>query len=195
MKHWYFILALIPWTIQSQTTFDGSEIGVELFAGGSTFGGSVGGDIKYAAILNENWAVGPSFRYQRTWSNNLGQKMGFTVYGGGAYAHYRMNNTVFLGAEYEILRSPFNFIFFNYSAKQWASTLFLGGGFSREFNGKIRVNGGIFYDVINAENSPFRSSYSVRLKDANGQVVKILPILYRITFFFPLGKTSQNRNA
>lgn len=173
--------------MHSQTTYHGSEIGLEIFAGASNLGGSVGGDLKYAAILNENWAVGPSFRYQRTWSNNLGQKMGFSVYGGGVYAHYRIKNTLFLGGEFEILKSPYNFILFNYSNKQWAPTLFLGGGFSRDFNHKIRVNGGIFYDVINAENSPFRSSYSIRLKDELGQVVRILPMIYRITFFFPLG--------
>jgi len=191
MKRFILLLLSFPLLSYSQVAFNGSELGVELYAGASTLGGSVGGDLKYAAILNENWAVGPSFRLQRTWSNNFGQKMGFSVYGGGVYAHYRIKNTLFVGGEYELLRSPFNFIFFNYSSKQWASTLFLGGGFSRDFNHKIRVNGGIFYDVINAENSPFRSSYSVRIKNEMGQVVRILPMIYRITFFFPLGGSKE----
>lgn len=196
MNRYLFLLFWLPFFSYTQVAFNGSELGVELYAGASSLGGSVGGDLKYAAILNENWAVGPSFRLQRTWSNNLGQKMGFSIYGGGVYAHYRIKNTLFVGAEYELLKSPFNFIFFNYSTKQWASTLFLGGGFSRDFNHKIRVNGGIFYDVINAENSPFRSSYSVRIKNEMGQVVRILPMIYRITFFFPLGsKEKQMRNA
>lgn len=179
--------------ILSQVAYNGSEIGVEIFAGASNLGGSIGGDLKYAAIVNENWAIGPSFRYQRTWSNNLGQKMGFSVYGGGVFAHYRIKNTLFLGGEFELLKSPYNFIVFNYSTKQWAPTLFIGGGFSRDFNHKIRVNGGIFYDLINADNSPFRSSYSVRLKNEMGQVVRILPIIYRITFFFPLGKSAEKK--
>ena len=46
----------------SQVSFNGSEIGLELVASGSNLGGSVGGDLKYAAILNENFALGPSFR-------------------------------------------------------------------------------------------------------------------------------------
>jgi hypothetical protein len=117
--------------------------------------------------------------------------MGFSIYGGGVYAHYRIKNTLFVGGEYELLKSPYNFIFFNYSSKQWASTLFLGGGFSRDFNHKIRVNGGIFYDIINAENSPFRSSYSVRIKNEMGVIVRTLPIIYRITFFFPLGGSKE----
>jgi hypothetical protein len=191
MKRFLLLLISLPLLSYAQVAFNGSELGVELYAGASTLGGSVGGDLKYAAILNENWAVGPSFRLQRTWSNNLGQKMGFSVYGGGVYAHYRIKNTLFVGGEYELLKSPYNFIFFNYSSKQWASTLFLGGGFSRDFNHKIRVNGGIFYDVINAENSPFRSSYSVRIKNEMGQVVRILPMIYRITFFFPLGGSKE----
>jgi len=187
MKTLVFLCFCWPILATAQTSFSGSEIGVEIFAGASNLGGSIGGDLKYAAILNEQWAVGPSFRYQRTWSNNFGQKMGFSVYGGGVYAHYRIQNSLFLGGEFEMLRSPFNFILLNYTTRTWAPTLFLGGGFSRDFNGKIRVNGGIFYDVINAENSPFRSSYSIRLKNEQGQVVRILPIIYRITFFFPLG--------
>ncbi|MFN4952476.1 MAG: hypothetical protein ACK5F0_12720 [Flavobacteriales bacterium] len=191
MKRFLLLLLSFPLINYAQVAYNGSELGVELYAGASTLGGSVGGDLKYAAILNENWAVGPSFRLQRTWSNNLGQKMGFSIYGGGVYAHYRIKNTLFVGGEYELLKSPYNFIFFNYSSKQWASTLFLGGGFSRDFNHKIRVNGGIFYDVINAENSPFRSSYSVRIKNEMGQVVRILPMIYRITFFFPLGGSKE----
>jgi hypothetical protein len=191
MKRFLLLLISLPLLSYAQVAFNGSELGVELYAGASTLGGSVGGDLKYAAILNENWAVGPSFRLQRTWSNNLGQKMGFSIYGGGVYAHYRIKNTLFVGGEYELLKSPYNFIFFNYSSKQWASTLFLGGGFSRDFNHKIRVNGGIFYDIINAENSPFRSSYSVRIKNEMGVIVRTLPIIYRITFFFPLGGSKE----
>lgn len=191
MKFWSILFLMIPLTSKAQVAFNGSEIGLEIFAGASSLGGAVGGDLKYAAILNDNWAVGPSFRYQRTWSNNQGQKMGFSIFGGGVFAHYRIKNTLFLGGEFEMLKSPYNFILFNYSPKQWAPTLFIGGGFSRDFNHKIRINGGIFYDIINAENSPFRPSYRVTLKDQNGAITKILPIIYRITFFFPLGAPKE----
>ena len=184
------ITSLLAFSNHSQVTFDGSEIGLEIVAGGSNLGGSVGGDLKYAAVLNENFAVGPSFRLQRTWSNNLGQKFGFSVYGGGVFAHYRLKNVVFAGMEFEVLHCPVNYVNVN-SSKSWLSTLFIGGGFSRDFNHKIRINAGVFYDVINAKNSPFRSSYNFNIKDVNGQIVKILPMIYRISFFFPLGGHSD----
>jgi hypothetical protein len=184
------ITSLLAFSNHSQVTFDGSEIGLEIVAGGSNLGGSVGGDLKYAAVLNENFAVGPSFRLQRTWSNNLGQKFGFSVYGGGIFAHYRLKNVVFAGMEFEVLHCPVNYVNVN-SSKSWLSTLFIGGGFSRDFNHKIRINAGVFYDVINAKNSPFRSSYNFNIKDVNGQIVKILPMIYRISFFFPLGGHSD----
>jgi hypothetical protein len=184
------ITSLLAFSNHSQVTFDGSEVGLEIVAGGSNLGGSVGGDLKYAAVLNENFAVGPSFRLQRTWSNNLGQKFGFSVYGGGVFAHYRLKNVVFAGMEFEVLHCPVNYVNVN-SSKSWLSTLFIGGGFSRDFNHKIRINAGVFYDVINAKNSPFRSSYNFNIKDVNGQIVKILPMIYRISFFFPLGGHSD----
>ena len=94
---------------------------------------------------------------------------------------------VFGGLEFEMVRNPYNQINWQLGTRRWAPTLFLGGGFSKEYNGKIRINLGIFYDVINAENSPFRASYTVKIKDSQtGQVQKILPIIYRINFFFPI---------
>ena len=185
------ITSFFSLSFHSQVSYDGSEIGLEIVAGGSNLGGSVGGDLKYAVVLNENFAVGPSFRLQRTWSNNLGQKFGFSVYGAGVFAHYRLKNVVFAGIEFEALHCPINYVNVN-SSKSWLSTLFIGGGFSRDFNHKIRINAGVFYDVINAQNSPFRRSYNFVIKDVNGQIVDRLPIIYRISFFFPLGWKESN---
>lgn len=193
MKYIFIVFVALHFacSTSAQVVFDGSEFGVELVAGGSSLGGSVGGDLKYAAILNENFAVGPSFRLQRTWANNLGQKFGFSIYGGGVFAHYRFKNVVFGGLEYQLLHCPVNYVNVN-SPTSWLSTLFLGGGFSRDFNHKIRINAGVFYDVINAANSPFRSSYNFNIKNESGQIVRILPIIYRIAFFFPIGGRDSN---
>ena len=187
------ITSVFSLSFHSQVSYDGSEIGLEIVAGGSNLGGSVGGDLKYAAVLNENFALGPSFRMQRTWYNDSGQKFGFSIYGAGVFAHYRLKNVVFAGIEFEALHCPINYVNVN-SSKSWLSTLFIGGGFSRDFNHKIRINAGVFYDVINADNSPFRSSYNFNIKNEAGQIVKILPMIYRISLFFPIGGGGDNKN-
>jgi hypothetical protein len=188
MKNILFLIALITGTSFSSTAqIEGHEIGVDGFVSASTVGGTYALGLKYGMVLNENLVVGPSFRFQRTWSSNLGTKFGFNIIGGGAFAHYRYQNVIFGGIEFDLLHSPVDYTIVN-PGKNWVPTLFLGGGFSREFDW-VRLNAGMFYDVINHQNSPFRTHYFMKIKDATtGQVVRILPIIYRISFFFPIGR-------
>lgn len=172
----------------------GTEFGFDLAANGSTFGGNVGIGLKYGINLGEYLILGPSVRYEYLWWKNYTggvaqSSVSQHVYGGGLFAHARFFNAVFLGAEFEMLRSPYDasgYISFN---PTWAPTLFLGGGFSMEFNESVRINAGIMYDVINAGNSPFRRSYSFQKTDSFGNPAGFLPIIYRIAFFFPLTRT------
>lgn len=173
---------------RSQTT-EGSEVGADLIFSASNFGGTAGLGLKYGVKFGEYFIAGPSFRYQRTWNKNVttGTAGGFNVYGGGAFLHARFFNALFLGAEYEILRSPYSgSSYWTPSTPTWANTFFLGGGFSMEFNEKIRLNAGIMYDVVNAANSPFRPGYFVQKKTSTGANAGYLPIIYRIAFFFPI---------
>jgi len=176
----------------AQVEFDGSEIGVEVFAArAGSNGGTMGFGTKYAAILNDNFAVGPSMRYHYTWSfidPNLapGSRTSGSLYGGGFFAHARYKDALFGGVEFELLKTPFNFGGPLQEFKPWVAALFIGGGFSKLYN-KVRINLGIFYDVINADNSPFRPNYNIQIKDQNGNIVRRLPIIYRINFFFPIG--------
>ena len=156
------------------------ELGFDGYLGASNFGGSGGIGAKFGYKVNENLILGPSFRVQRTWSNNIGQKFGYTIYGGGVWAHARFGNYLFAGAEFEMLKSPLNYIYIS-NQRTWVPTLFLGGGFSREFNKSVRINAGVFYDVINNNSSPFRLSYF--MKKSNGVLI---PVIYRIGFFFPI---------
>lgn len=188
-KVYLFVLLFVSNFTFSQLDLSNQEIGVEVFAGGSNLGGSVGGQLKYGFVLQEKFFVGPSFRFHRTWANNMGNKFGFNMYGPGVFGHYRIKDALFLGAEFEFLRSPFNFSNLTQTApKKWAPALFLGGGFTVKLGEKVKLNAAIFYDVINAPNSPFRSSYNFQIKSQNGQTVRILPMIYRITFMFPLGQ-------
>ena len=175
-------------TAHSQSfEIDGSEIGFDLAFSASTNGGNVGLGLKYGLNLGEYLIAGTSVRYERLWIKNLltQQSGGYNMYGGGAFLHGRFFNALFLGAEFEVLRSPYQTAGFVSQTGTWAPTLFLGGGFSMEFNAGIRINAGVMYDVIDAENSPFRSSYFMQKRTTNGQA-GFLPIIYRIAFFIPL---------
>jgi hypothetical protein len=174
--------------ISQQKGYYKSEIGVELYGGISNLGGAFGGEIKYACLVDKNLAIGPSLRLQRTWTNNFGINQGFNIYGGGAFAHYRFQEKLFLGAEIQLLRSPFNFVNFQQNPKKWAPIALIGGGVNLKLHERARLSAGIFYDIANADNSPFRSSYNFKIKNEFGQIVRILPIIYRVTFFFPLGE-------
>ncbi len=171
-------------------TYRGSEIGADLAFSASTFGGNFGIGLKYGVALGDFFLVGPSVRYDRTWlkNNTTGFNGNFNVYGGGAFVHARFVNAFFLGVEFEYLKSPYAINGMLNNQGTWCPTLFAGGGFSMEFNEIVRLNVGIMYDVINAENSPFRNSYSITRKDANGNIAGYLPIIYRIAFFVPLGR-------
>jgi len=184
---------LFGFNLKSQTTFDGQEIGAEVYAGFSNLGGAFGVELKHASILNKNFAVGPSFRIQRSWSNNLGLKTNINIWGPGVFAHARYRDMIFGGVEFQMLRSPFNFVTFVEEQKKWAPVLLLGGGFCFKLGKRVRLNAAIFYDIINAKNSPFRSSYNFNVKNETGQVVRILPIIYRVTFFFPIGQKEEEK--
>lgn len=188
----FFILTFSVSSLLSQSIY-GSDIGFDGYVGASNVGGSFGLGVKYGLKTSENLIVGPSVRLQRVWYNNLGIKNSANIYGGGVFAHYRYENALFAGVEFEMLRNPYNFVTFSDNNKMWAPTLFLGAGFSKEYNQKIRLNIGLFYDLINAENSPFRPGYFMKIKDSQtGQVTKILPFIYRLSVFIPLGNKELN---
>lgn len=165
-----------------------SELGLDGFVNASTLGGSFGFGLKYAIVHKENYVFGPSFRYQRVWSNGIGgQQYFFNIMGGGGFFHYRLNNVFFAGVELEFMKSPISYSYV-YSVKKLVPTCFVGAGYSREFEGiGIRLNAGVFYDIIDNYNSPFRTSYIVKTNTAeDGTGGILLPIIYRIGFFFPL---------
>jgi hypothetical protein len=78
--------------------------------------------------------------------------------------------------------------------KKYVPTVFICGGFSKEFNQLVRVNVGLYYDLINSLNSPYRNAYIISIKDPNtGAIVRRLPMIYRISFFFPLTQKEKER--
>lgn len=177
-----------------QSSIEGYEIGFDGFFGASNFGGSFGLGPKFGFVMNENFVLGPSFRFQRAWSTPAYQTQGFSYnnYGGGFFMHGRYNNIVFGGLEAEVLYNQNAFIDTSAVFKKTVPTVFICAGFSREFSEIVRLNVGLYYDVINSLNSPYRNSYFLTVKDAaTGQIVKRIPLMYRISFFFPLGNKKK----
>lgn len=195
MSKLHFILFTFLFSISSFTqTTQGSEIGIDGSGAVSTQGGSLVLGLKYGYKKTPEFIWGPSFRILRYWSNPYNSIYAghYNVWGGGIYAHYRYQNILFFGGELEVLKNPFALL--NNAKTQWVPTLFLGGGFSKEYKEMIRVNLSIFYDVINSLNSPFRTSYTIKKTNPSGQIIGYIPIIYRLSIFIPLnGKEKEDK--
>ena len=186
MKH---LLTGIMCVLVMNTSFsqeiEGTEFGVDGYLGISNLGGSFSVGAKYGLKFQENFIAGPSVRVQRNWSKNdfTGVSGSYTIYGVGAFGHARFGNVLFAGAEFELMRSPFaTSTGTGYSTGPvWTPVLFLGGGYSQEFNESFRINAGVMYDVLDRPNSPFRQGYFMRKQ--NGA---LNPLIYRISFIFVL---------
>lgn len=179
----FIFCCLIGFNSYTQTDELQTELGLDGFLSFSSFGGSGGIGARYGFIVKEDLIVGPMVRYQRYWSNNLGtnQTYGFNAYGVGGFIHKRIGNILFLGAELEFMRSPISTYGTINGSGQVTTACFAGGGYSQEFSSGIRINAGLFYDLVNNPNSPFRNGYF--MKRTNGSYI---PAIYRICFFFPL---------
>lgn len=169
-------------TEETSNEYPNHEIGFDVNFSASTFGGSGGLGIKYGYNLNENLVFGPSIRYQYSYYKSNGYNGNFSIYGGGAYIHGRFWNYLFAGLEFEILSTPFTNGYLSLK-RSWVPTALLGFGFSHGFgeNQFFRLNAGIFYDVIDHKNSPFRPGYFMRKENGT-----LIPVLYRIAFIFKL---------
>ncbi len=196
MKSVLFLMTILISFCSYSQKVTGSEIGLEGYFGASTLGGNFGLGLKYGYRLDENFIIGPSFRIMKGWATNNGANYTYSIYGGGVFAHARYGNMVFGGVELEVLHSPFNFGAYSTTINHWVPTAFIGGGFSREFLALIRINAGVFYDVINSINSPFRPSYKMtKTNSLTGQVSGFIPVIYRINFFFRIGNGKEKEEV
>lgn len=195
MKNLLLIVLLIKLNYSNAQT-EGSEIGIDgTFSAqsGLVSSGTFGLGIKYGVKFKEYFIAGPSFRFQRYWTNNstTGTKGGSSIYGGGGFIHARFYEYFFAGAEIELLRSPFSSGgYITTTNPKWVPVCLLGGGFSYNFNDSWRLNGGIYYDILDKPNptdpnnpNPNSPLQPYVARNSNGTVI---PILYRIAFFFPL---------
>jgi hypothetical protein len=175
-------------TVKAQL-IEGTELGVDGFLSGSTLGGAFGMGTKFGFKTSENFIFGPTIRFNKAWStaSYTSQKYSYTNWGAGLFAHGRYGNVLFGGIEAEVMRNKNIFVNPTAKFKNFVPTVFICGGFSKEFNQLVRINVGLYYDLINSLNSPYRNAYIISIKDPNtGAIVRRLPMIYRISFFFPL---------
>lgn len=194
-KFLIFSFLLLTFHLKAQS-IKGTEFGFDGFFGASSLGSSYGIGPKFGMLLGDNFVIGPSYRLQQTTSNYLGVNTTRRIYGGGFFVHgrYLSNGKTHLygGAEFEYLRSPFDYITFQeLTNRRWAPTLFLTGGIKLNLAQRVSLTAGVYYDLINAKNSPFRSAYAIKIKNEQGQIVQILPIIYRLSIIFTLTKSEQ----
>lgn len=196
MKKFFLCLVLSVSFGSNAQLIEGTELGFDGFFSASTQGGAFGIGPKFGFLMNENLILGPSFRFQRTWSNNLytGVNYSYNNYGGGFFLHGRYKNTLFGGFEFEVMKNKNVYVDTSAVFTNVVPTLFVCAGFSREFKGIVRLNVGLYYDVINSKNSPFRKGYILPIKNAqSGAIQGYVPLIYRISFFFPLTKTDKSK--
>lgn len=202
---WILILLISPiiWgqNDDEPVVFEGvvPEIGLDgYFSAGNTGGNLVGGlKLGFKGSSESQVIGGVSLRLFRTWStgNITGFPSSYNIFGPGAWCHVRFQNVLYLGAEFEALKMPENYFAFNASGnpQKWIPTLFLGGGYSKSWEEKIRLNIGIFYEVINNLNNPYRNSYLTRKKvAATGAPGALIPILYRVEVMIPLRRANTD---
>lgn len=192
MKHSILILLLsfIAFTSNSQGDLR-PEVGFDGYFGGSNFGGSVGIGGKFGFEIGEYFVAGPSLRYHRTWNHNTltGAKGGFNIFGGGGYLHARFAEVLFVGTEFEVLKSPFSYNK-DGSIGAWIPTWYFGGGYSQLINESWRLNFGVFYDVLDIPNpsdptnlNPNSPTQPYLFRKTNGTII---PMIYRLAIFIPL---------
>lgn len=187
MKKVLFILTLFIASF-SISQWENDEIAIGFGLGKSNLGGNFSANLKYnLPKVDSTHAYGPMFRWQRGWSNNVGidQQSSFNIWGPGAFYHYRFADVLFAGIEFEYLSTPFSYTLLS-PTSNWVPILNLGAGYSQSFD-FVRVNLGFFYDIIDNDNSPMRPQYFIKQKNEAGDVTRILPVIYKLQFFFPLG--------
>jgi hypothetical protein len=200
MKKLWILLLLVSPFLWSQEEEDevlvdlekmGKEIGLDGYFSVGTTGGNFTLGLKLALLPSgdSTFAFGPSFRMMRAYSSLYGNSASFDIFGAGAFLHVRLFEYLFIGGELEFLNSPYFEINTGKDGKQWIATLFLGGGYSQSFlENRFRVNLGIYYDLVNNLNSPYRPAYQPKKVGPNGQNGALIPILYRVSLFIPLGR-------
>ncbi|MEJ6492680.1 MAG: hypothetical protein QNL60_09505 [Flavobacteriales bacterium] len=174
-----------------------SEIGIDGYFSIGNQGGNFSAGLKWGLLQKKEDSkiiIGPSVRWIRVWTKNLAfgnQATSYNIVGVGGFIHARVFEALYAGIEIEGLKSPISYTNIT-PQKTWIPTVFIGGGYSKSFDENFRLNIGIFYDIVNNLNSPYRPSYVAKKTGPNGEPGALIPVLYRVQLFIPLGANGGN---
>ncbi len=114
--------------------------------------------IGYKATPKLSVGLQPGYEYLK-YDSYYGGSYETSNYGGRAFARYRIIPQVYAHAEYAAInyeiekKMPSG----HEGTRKWVPFLFLGGGLSQQIGGNIYAYIQVLFDVLNDENSPYRS--------------------------------------
>lgn len=150
---------------------------------GGNFGFNISNGLMYLEIapmlgykITDNLSAGISGKYlfwgPTSKSSNF---VSYKYYGGGLFGRYRITESIFASAEYELLNvQDLNPNSSSFKKRIFSNIFLLGGGYINEIADNIYLQLYLLYDVIDDPNSPYRNNY---IFGPNG-----VPITYRIGF-------------
>ena len=106
--------------------------------------------------LTPKLSAGVKFRYDYISDNRYSTKYTTSDYGGSLFTRYRLIPQLYVHAEY----ATYNYELYNElggSSREWIPFMFVGAGYSQKLGGRTWLNLQVLFDVLQNENSPYRS--------------------------------------
>lgn len=101
-------------------------------------------------------SVGAKIRYDYIQDKRFEKTYTYSNYGGSLFARLTVIKRLYLHAEYAGYNYE-RYIDEDNSDRTWVPYFFVGAGFSQPIGGRASLNAQILFDVLNNENSPYKS--------------------------------------
>ena len=101
-------------------------------------------------------SVGAKIGYEYIKDKRYVEDFETSNYGWSVFSRLRIFRNLYAHAEYQSI----NYDLYNSrgnSNREWVNFLLLGGGYSQPLGGNVRLNAQVLFDVLQAENSPYKA--------------------------------------
>ena len=101
-------------------------------------------------------SVGVKIGYEYIKDKRYAEDYETSNYGWSVFSRLRILRNLYAHAEYQSV----NYDLYNSSGdsnREWVNFLLLGGGYSQPLGGNVRLNAQVLFDVLQAENSPYKA--------------------------------------